>query len=86
MLLAETNISTTEYCRNRLGYKVTCSTAQPSSSGGDQGSVKLVTRERPVWWGIESTRYHRPNVVSCEIVTVITRTPLVGAYLPPSVL
>ena len=28
-------------------------------------------------------RYHRPNVVSCEIVTRLTRTPLVRAYLPP---
>ena len=42
----------------------------------------MVTRERPVGWGIESMRYHGPNVVSCEIITGLTRTPLVGAYLP----
>ena len=40
-------------------------------------------RERPIGWGIESTHYHRPNVVSCEIVTGLTRTPLVGVCLPP---
>ena len=31
-------------------------------------------------------RYHGPNVVSCNIVTGLTRTPLVGAYLPLSTL
>ena len=40
----------------------------------------------PVGWGIESTRYHRMNVVGCKIVTRLTQTPLVGAYLPPSTL
>ena len=44
----------------------------------------MVTRKRPVVWGIESTRYHRTNVVSYKIVTGLNRTPLVGAYLPPS--
>ena len=43
----------------------------------------MVTRESPAGWKIESTRYHRPNVISCKIVAVITRTPLAGAYLPP---
>ena len=28
-------------------------------------------------------RCNIPNVVSCEIVTRLTWTPLVGAYLPP---
>ena len=41
-----------------------------------------MTRLRPVGWGIESTRYHGPNVVSCEIFAGLTRTPLVGTYLP----
>ena len=50
---------------------------------GYQGGVGLVTRERPARWGIEFTLYHGPNVVSCEIITGITRTPLVDAYLPP---
>ena len=29
-----------------------------------------------------STRYHKPNLVSCKIVTGFTRTQLVSAYLP----
>ena len=45
-----------------------------------------MTRERPVGWGIESTRYHGPNMVSCEIVTRLTWTPLIGEYLPTSTL
>ena len=56
--------------------------AAPRARGG-QGGVGLVMRERTFGWGIESTRYHRPNVVSCEIVTGLTQTPLVGTYLPP---
>ena len=42
-----------------------------------------MTRERTSRWGIESTRFHGPNVVSCKIVTGTTRNPLVGAHLPP---
>ena len=84
MILTKTKISTTIYCRNRLVYDVTCSTARPTSAGGSQGGVILVTRERPVGWGIESTRYHGPSVVRWELVTGIIRTPLVSAYLTPS--
>ena len=54
MLLTETKISTTAYCWNRLGYEVTCLTALPSRSGGAQGGVGLVFRERPVGSGVES--------------------------------
>ena len=60
--------------------------ARPSSARGAQGGVGLVTRERPIGWGIESTRYQRPNIVSCKIATGITQNPLVGAYLPLSML
>ena len=45
-----------------------------------------MTRERSVWWDIESMRYHGPNMVSCELINRLTRTPLVGAYLPLSTL
>ena len=51
-----------------------------------QGGVGLVTRERPVGWGIESLRYHGPNLVSCELVTGHIITPLVGAYISLSTL
>ena len=42
-----------------------------------------MTREQTNGWGVESMRFHRPNVVSCEIFTGPNQTPLVGAYLPP---
>ena len=45
-----------------------------------------MTRERPVVWDIESTRYHGTNLVSFKIVTGLTWTPLVGAYLTLSTL
>ena len=54
MLITKTNISTMAYFQDRLGYKITCSSARPSSAGGAQGGVGLVTRERPDGWGIES--------------------------------
>ena len=53
--------------------------ARPSSAKETQGGVGMVTRERPIGRGIESMRYHRQNVVCCEIVNGLTRTPLVGA-------
>ena len=40
------DMMTTAYCRNWLGYEVTCSTAWPTSSGGAQGGVVLRTKER----------------------------------------
>ena len=86
ILLTKTKISTAAYCRNWLGYEVTCLTVQPSRSGGYQGGVGLVTIMRPLGWGIESMRYHGPDVVSCELVTGITQTPLVGANLTPSIM
>ena len=33
---------------------------------------------------IESTLFHGPNVMSCEIFTVIQWTPFIRAYLPPA--
>ena len=33
-------------------------------------------------WSIESTRFHRPNLVSCEVIN-IKRTPPISIYLPP---
>ena len=48
MLLTKTEIQLEAYSHNRLGYDMTCSTARPSSTGGTQGSVGLVTRERSV--------------------------------------
>ena len=81
MLLTKTKIQSEAYSHNRLGYGMTCSTACPSSSGRAQGDIGLVMREWPVGWGVESRHYHGPNMASCEIVTGIIQTPLVGAYL-----
>ena len=69
MLLTETKIQIEAYSHNFLGYDVTFMKASPASAKGSQGEVGLVTRERPNHWGIESTRFQRPNVVSCKIVT-----------------
>ena len=46
--------------------------------------VGLVTKDRPKRWDIDSTRFHGPKVVSCEIFTGIQWTPLITAYLPPA--
>ena len=45
-----------------------------------------MTNERPVGWGIESMRYHGPNVVICKLATRLIWTPLFNVYLPPSML
>ena len=63
MVLTKMKISTMAYFQNRIGYEVTCLAVQPSSAGVAQGGIQLVKRERPVWWGIESTLYHGPNLL-----------------------
>ena len=83
MLLVETKIQTEEYFHNQLGHGVTCLEVLPPSAGEAQSGVDMVTRERPDRWGIESMRFHRPNMVSCKIVIVHTRTPIACVYLPP---
>ena len=46
----------------------------------------MVLREWPEGWSVKSTRFHGPDMVSCEIVSGGQRTPLIGVYLPPSTL
>ena len=48
MLLTETNIFTTAYFRNRLGYNMTFLVVLTTSAGGAKGGVGLVMRDRPV--------------------------------------
>ena len=86
ILLTEMKIQFEEYSHNHLGYNVTWSAARPSSARGSHGGVGLVTRERPVEWGIESTCYHSQNVVSYNIVTGLTQTSLVGTCIRLSML
>ena len=83
MLLTDTEIQLEDYSHNRLGYNVTCLTARLSGARGAQVGVKLVTKEHPIGWGIESTCYHGPNMVSCNKVIGLTQNPIVGAYLSP---
>ena len=45
------------------------------------GAIGMVSKERPEKWYIDSTRFHGPNMVSCEIVTRIKWTPLIRSYL-----
>ena len=61
MLLTKTKVQSDSH--NRTGYNLTCLAARPSSAGGAPGGVGIVTRERPVGWEIESTRYHGLNIV-----------------------
>ena len=42
--------------------------------------------ERTEGWIVDSTRFHGPNMVRCEIVSVNRLMPIIGAYLPPSTL
>ena len=45
-----------------------------------------MSQEIPEGYIVKSTRFHGPNVVSCEIVSGNQLTPLIGYYLPPSTL
>ena len=83
ILLMETKIQSKAYYHNRLEYNVHYPKARPSGAWVSQDGVGLVTRERPDWWGVESTRFRGPNLVSFEIVTGPIWTSLVGTYLPP---
>ena len=42
----------------------------------------MITREQPQGWIIKSTRFCRPNVVSCEVITDKWNL-LIEAYLSP---
>ena len=74
------------YSQNILGCEVTCLAGRPSSAGGSQRRVCLVTRERPNGSGIDTMRFHRADVLSFKIRTRHTRNSLVSAYLPPAIL
>ena len=56
-----------------------------TEDGDAQVGVGMVIWDRPRDWSIEMARFHRPNVVICEVVTG-KRNPLIGAYLASSTL
>ena len=80
MVLTETKITDHYYFHNRLGYNVVCFPAITTTTGGVQEGVGLVVQDRPQGWSIESTPFHRPKVVICEVFTGVKHSPLIGAY------
>ena len=46
----------------------------------------MVVRYQPKGWIVESTLFHGENLVRCDIVGGGKRTPLISAYLLPSIL
>ena len=42
----------------------------------------LVSLDQLTGWSLKLMRFHRPNVVSCEVVTDKSWTPIIGAHLP----
>ena len=81
MLLIDTNITSDVYYHNQMGYNMVCYPAVTMSTDGAQGGVGLVVREWLQGWSVESTRFHGPNVVSCEVISGGKQNPLVRAYL-----
>ena len=67
--------------RSNVVYSQKITTAAVDAQGG----VGLVVRDRPQGWSKESTRFHGPIMVICEVITN-KKTPLTGTYLPPSTL
>ena len=69
MVLTKIKISDEVYCHNRIRYTVVCLPESAMAARGRQGGVGLVFQERLKDWSIESTRFHRPNMVRCEVVS-----------------
>ena len=82
MVLMYTKINDQDYYRNRLRCNVVCSPEITTTSGGAQGVVLLVVKDRPQIFSVELTRFHKINMVSCEVVSRGKRTPLVGRSPP----
>ena len=53
--------------------------ASSTAAGGAQWGVGLVVQEITKVWSMDSMRFHRPNVVKCEVVSGDQRTPFIGA-------
>ena len=86
MVLMETNIINQAYFWNKLGYNILCLWVITTSSGSAQGGVGLFVWDQPQFRSIESMCWHGPNVVSWEVVAGIKRLPIIGTYLPTSIL
>ena len=86
VLLTYKKIPKEAYFHNHLGYNVVCYQAVVNTARGVQVGVGMVVRERSYRWSVELTRFHRGNMVICEIVSGGQQTPIIGAYLPLSTL
>ena len=69
MILIDSSILDTFYCKNLLIYNIIYSRNVPTTAGNVQGVVVLVTGERSEVWDIEFVKLHGPNMVSCKIVS-----------------
>ena len=68
-----TETTRTETCpNNRRGYDVRRAAARPSCAEGAQGGVGVGSQDQLNGRGSESTRFHGKNVVSCEIVQMVS--------------
>ena len=61
-----------------------CLPETTTTAGSAQGGVVLVFRYRTQGWSVKSTRFHKMNVVSCEVVSGRKWTLLVDAP-PPTI-
>ena len=84
MILSDTKVTDQAYFQNRMGCDVVCFLSITEESGGAQGVVGMVVCDRLKVWSFELTHFHGLNVVSSKFVSGGKRTPLIGAYLPPS--
>ena len=82
MILMRTKFTNQAYCHNRLGYNMVYSPEIMIEYGGAQGVAVLVVQDQPKGWSVELKRFHGPNVVSCDFITQVKWTPLIGPYLP----
>ena len=70
------------HTRHALGYDIFCT----YTTTQNQGRLALIVRNdgTKTNWTVESPQRHGPNVLSCLLISGSRRTPLIGAYLPPS--
>ena len=86
MILTATKVSDQYYCCNILGYEMVCLPMSTTVDGGAHRVVCLVIQERHQGWSLEATRFHRLNMVSCEVVTNKKRSSVIGVNHSPSTL
>ena len=69
MILTETKITNQSSYHISMGYKLVCPPMITMEAGGAQWGVCLVIRDQPQGWSVELTRFHRTNLMSCEVST-----------------